>query len=208
MSPPTVEPNAGFSLVETLVSLFVIALVSTSAGALLIDTLNASERVDAAAERVRQMEVASGFLRADLAAMTSRASRGPSSLDLPSGPEGTDGTQDGVVLSFVRGGWGIYGNPSPLRSDLARIEYVRDGNTLVRRFYSAPDPIDTTEYVEHVLFDGLTDLSVRYYAAGGWSQVWDTPQGDASPLLPALVEITVTEPGDRVVRIVSIAGAL
>lgn len=182
----------GFSLIETLVALFVIAMISTAAGSMLLDTLRASSRVDASAEAVRRLEVANGLIRADLGAMTRRASTGPDSYLPAVGPTGNDGSRDGLVLAFVRGGWSDFANDEVLRSDLMRVEYHREEGTLIRRAYAAPDPATRTVLVERVLFEDFEDLFIQYHAAGGWSNEWVTPADREAPLLPDLIEITVT----------------
>lgn len=192
MNQKTHTGTDGFSLIETLVALFVIAMISTAAGSMLLDTLRASSRVDASAEAIRRIEVANGLIRADLAAMTRRASTGPDSYLPAVGPTGNDGRRDGLVLAFVRGGWSDFASEEVLRSDLMRIEYRREEGKLIRRAYTAPDPATRTLMVERVLFDDLTDLRLRYHADGSWSNEWVTPADREAPLLPDLIEMTVT----------------
>ncbi|MEL6663819.1 MAG: type II secretion system minor pseudopilin GspJ [Pseudomonadota bacterium] len=201
-----VSPDSGFSLIETLVALFVIALVSTAGGAMLLDTMRASARVDASASDIRRLEVATGLLRADLAAMTSRASTGPDSYLPPRGPIGNDGARDGPVLAFVRGGWSDFTSQDSLRSDLMRIEYVREGELLLRRAYGAPDPTVRTPMAQRPIYEGISDISLRYGRGGSWSNTWETPASVSDPELPDLIEITVTFSDQRIVRQVFLAG--
>ncbi|MEL6567807.1 MAG: type II secretion system minor pseudopilin GspJ [Pseudomonadota bacterium] len=192
------DPAAGFSLIETLVALFVIALISTAAGSMLLDTLRASDRVDASADAIRDLEVATGLMRSDFGAMTRRPSTAPDSYLPPAGPIGNDGSREGIVLAFVRGGWADYSSEESLRSDLMRVEYHRVGDTLVRRAYGAPDPTVRTQMVEKVLLNQVNDLSVRYYVGGAWSEVWETAPREIAPVLPDLIEVDVTlEDGRR-----------
>jgi len=208
MTVPSSSREEGFSLIETLVALFVIALVSTTAGAMLLDTMRATETVDAVAGEIREMEVATGLLRSDLAAMTRRASKPPNSYVAATGPAGTDGRRDGLVLAFVRGGWADLAGPESTRSDLARVEYHRRGERLMRRIYAAPDPATRTPYSERVLFDDITDLNLRYFSDGAWSEGWRSPGATLDQQMPDLVELTVTRSDGRVIRQKLVAGGL
>lgn len=199
------SPDSGFSLMETLVALFVIALLSTAGGSLLLGTLNSTSRVEVLAGDIRELEVTSAFLRDDLAAMTSRASAPPDGLSFPSGPAGTDGRRDGVILTFVRGGWARY-DVDVLRSDLLRVEYVRRGDALVRRIYNAPDPGPETPMSERVLLSGLSDINLRYMNVDNWSDVWATGQPDPAADMFDQFEIQLRFADDRVLTQRFLAG--
>ncbi|MEO0465740.1 MAG: type II secretion system minor pseudopilin GspJ [Pseudomonadota bacterium] len=182
-----VQRDSGFSLMETLVALFVVATLSTAGGSLLLGTINSAEQVNGLAEDIRELEVASALMRDDFAAMTTRASRGPSTLDRPRALIGSDGSRDGVVLAFVRGGWSRNGDETLLRSDLIRVEYHRRGNALVRKIYTAPDPGPSTPTSERVVVDSFDSMVVRYFDEDVWYDVWlepgDTPEADMVDLI-------------------------
>lgn len=188
--------DSGFSLMETLVALFVVAMLSTAGGSLLIGTLNSTNRVEQLTQDVRAFEVASAFLRDDLSAMTTRASASPDGLSLPAGPAGTDGSRDGIILSFVRGGWSRY-DENVLRSDLLRVEYLRREGSLVRRIYTAPDPGRETPFSERILLEGLSAIELRYLDEDAWSDVWVTVNPDPASDMVDLVEVTLQFNDDR-----------
>lgn len=198
--------DCGFSLIETLVALFVISLISTAAGLMLLDSLRASDRIDTSAASIRSLEVANGMLRADIGAMTRRASTGPDGYLPATGSLGVSGERDGLVMAFVRGGWSARAEQDALRSDLLRVEYHREADRLLRRAYLAPDPATGTEMIERVLLTGMRDFSVRYYSDGSWATEWSTPAGDEAPRLPQLIEVTVTFEDGHMLRQNMLAG--
>lgn len=197
--------DAGFSLMETLVALFVVALLYTAGGSLLLGALNGTDRVERLAQDIRQYEVASALMRDDFAAMTNRASAGPDGLSFPSGPLGTDGTREGLILAFVRGGWARY-DDDVLRSDLLRVEYERRGGELVRRIYTAPDPGPETPMSERVLLSGVRSLTLRYLDEDVWYDAWGTPQSGPGADMADLVEFRLEFTDDRVLTQRFLAG--
>lgn len=188
--------DAGFTLAETLIALFVIAMLSVAGASTLTATLRASGHVDASAERVRELTVMHALLREDIGAMTRRPSLGADGFGLPLGPSGTDGSREDTILTFVRGGWeDLQGNSG--RSDLQRIEYEFRGGALIRKAWLAPDPASRTPMVERTLVDGLASLQVRYRNNGAWRPDWTSGLGGPESDIPDLVEFTLNfETGD------------
>ena len=68
---------------------------------------------------------------------------------------------DDALLTLTRGGWV---NPLPevfQRSDMQRVSYVFDGESLIRSYWPTLDRYSYTEPRSMVLIDGLQDVSVR-----------------------------------------------
>lgn len=192
--------DAGFTLAEMLIALFVIAVLSVTGASTLSATLRASDRVDVAAERVRELTVMHALLREDIGAMTRRPSIDPDGFGLPAGPLGTVGEREGLIIGFVRGGWANLETDGRLRSDLQRIEYAFEGGALVRRAWLAPDPAERTPMVERRLVEGLSGLSLRYRNDGVWDTEWTSGAGGPGSDLPDLVELTLSfQDGDTLV---------
>ena len=165
----TAVSDSGFSLVETLVALFVVALLATSGGALLITSVQAGDAVKRSADEVRGLDVMHALLRDDFSAMTRRGSLSPREIGTPQGPAGSVSYE--VALSFVRNGWARLEPESELRSDLQRVEYLLQDGLLIRRAYAAPDPTDRTPTFERVLASDVRALRLRWYLAGTWYEV-------------------------------------
>ena len=69
------QSEAGFTLVEAMVSLFIFALVAGGAVLLLSQTLQAQGRVEAAQEELRALQSARSLLVSDFAQITPRIVR-------------------------------------------------------------------------------------------------------------------------------------
>jgi len=183
----------GFSLVEMLVALFIFALLTAGAVALMRSTLDNQNIVRERAARLAEFQRTRALLKSDLvqvAARRTRNSQGVASRDLFAG-----GTADASrpLLSFVRSGWG---NPDALpRASLQYVEYRLHDGKLERRARLA---LDGGEDVEpQILIDGVHDLQIRFLWRGNWVEI--LPGGLASPL-PQAVMLSMTLRGIGAVR--------
>ena len=100
-----ISSQAGFTLAETLVALFILALVSASGASLLVGATGAGKQIRQAEAEARQLDIAQALIRQDIAAMSERAV-------LPDVRGGRAGNLFGesrrgskTFLQFVRDGW-------------------------------------------------------------------------------------------------------
>ena len=205
MAPSSSE--SGFSLVETLVALFVVAMLATSGGALLVSSIKAAGVVKDTAGDVRELDVMHALLRDDLAALTRRGSLPPRGLGTPQGPMGND--RNAIALSFVRNGWARLDPESDLRSDLQRIEYRLESGRLIRLAYAAPDPTTETPVYERDLISGISEMRLQWYSDGNWYEEWETGPADLNTKLPQMLEISLQfETGDTLTQRFLVSGSL
>lgn len=198
------SPSAsGFTLVETLVALAVTAMLATSATLLMLQTLQASEAVDARMASARELIATNALMRADFSLITRRASRGADETSLPAGFTGGMARGDGEVVRFVRAGWS---DPAGLdeRSDLQLVSYRLEKGALIRTAWLRPDPVADTPRVERVMAEGILDLSIRYRKAGKWEAVWP---GTAEGTHPDFVELVLTFGADDQLTLAYSVGA-
>ena len=182
------NPQAGISLIETLVALFVVALM-TSAGAVLTQqSLRGARAAEQRGAATSELAGALNILSDDLAAFTGRASQGAEMTEPPARFEGYAPRHDGRVFVFVRNGWE---NPAgALRSDLQRVEYIYRSGTLVRRSWSAPDPGPVTPMAEQVLLTGIESLEAQFGTGDTWRREWVALAGQNVPL-PQKAELKI-----------------
>lgn len=199
--------DSGFSLVETLVALFVVALLATSGGALLISSIQAGDAVKRSADEVRDLDVMHALLRDDLSAITRRGSLSPRGIGTPQGPAGSDRYE--IALSFVRNGWPRLEPEQELRSDLQRVEYVLEDGRFIRRAYAAPDPSAESPVFERVLASDVQALRLRWFLAGTWYDEWETGPADPASELPSMVELVLDfESGDSLTQRMLVGGVV
>lgn len=184
------SPQSGISLMETLIALFVVALLATAGGVMLTQSLRGTRLIEDRGDHARKLQTALAVLRDDFAAFVDRPSRADASSDLPTRFEGQPIRFDGRIVTFVRNGWS---NPSDLpRSDLQRVEYRFDNGALIRRSWSAPDAGPSTAVAEQTLLSGLEDISVQYGREQSWKPDWIVPAGMADAPLPDKIQLVFT----------------
>ncbi len=196
----------GISLLETLVALFLIAMLTTSGAVLLTQAVRASYAVETKAASYDEIRLAHATLRDDLAALTRRAVQ-PQGEPAPARVfEGFSGQPETRLFSFVRNGWTNPGGLLP-RSDLQRLEYRLEDASLIRRSWSHVDTVPGTPHVDEVILSGVERIEARFGREQVWLPEWVVETGSELEL-PDKVELTVYfTPEDRL-RLVFLTGAL
>lgn len=186
--------QSGVTLIETLVALFVIALMATAGAVMTAQSVRGAQAVEAKGTDARELAAALGLMADDLAAAQSRPFQLPGQTDGPALFEGYAPRHDGRLMQFVRNGWA---NPEgAVRSDLQLVEYTFEQGALIRRSWAAPDPGAATMRVEQTLISGLTSVDARYGRAGAWQPEWTLlPAGEAPGPQKAEVVLTFAERG-------------
>lgn len=181
--------QAGVTLVETLIALFVIALMAAAGAVMTNQSLRGARAVETRGDAASEMSIALGILSADLAAYTGRPSGDAASTDGPLAFSGHPPRHDGRLMVFVRNGWD---NPlGEIRSDLQRVEYLFSNGALIRRSWAAPDPVAATPMVEETLLTGLQSVEARFGRAETWQDDWRVTGAGDDPA-PQKVELTFT----------------
>ena len=147
--------EAGFTLVEVLISLFIFALISVGTMTALTQSLQGKDRLSTSMDELSQLNAARAILRADMSALTLRPGR-----DELGGLEPYVLTTDGeALLSFTRRG---HQNPSGLekRGDLERVEYHFENGTFIRRSYVHENPAQLASKFDRILLDNLEDVQL------------------------------------------------
>lgn len=199
----------GFTLIEVLVSLVLMAVLA----ALCYQALNyvraARETTAAAFERVRAVEMTMHLLTTDFEQLEPRPVRdllGVSSIPALL----ADGRSNDLVV-LTRGGWP---NPAGLpRGTLQRVTYTLDNGTLVRQYRTVLDATLANAPVRRELLKDVTGIKLRYMDPNRqWQDQWPPLAANATNALPLstrplAVEITIeTKDLGKVVRLVEIAG--
>ncbi|KCZ99266.1 general secretion pathway protein J [Hyphomonas polymorpha PS728] len=186
----TPSPQSGISLMETLIALFVVALLATAGGVMLTQSLRSTRLIEVRGNDARELQTALAVLRDDFAAFVDRPSRADASSDLSTRFEGQPIRYDGRIMTFVRNGWS---NPADLpRSDLQRVEYQFDNGALIRRSWSAPDAGPGTAVAEQIVLSGLEDISVQYGREQIWKPDWIVPASMVDAPLPDKIQLVFT----------------
>lgn len=183
----TSRKSNGFTLVELMVALMIFGLVAATGVGLLAFSVRAQASAQRQLDRVASERRMTALITNDLMQALPRIARDTDGKPLRAF-EGTDGTQPGLVMTYVRAG---RSNPQGLpRPDIERVDLVFADGRLERRSYALVDGAvpDTTI----VLADGLASVRLRYRDRDGWRTRWDPARRDS---MPRAVELTMTPRG-------------
>lgn len=158
MSDPQTPHNdgeAGFTLVEVLVSMFIFSLISIGALIALTTTLDARERSEARIDQVEQLAAARRLMADDFRMMTLRQNRDGLGgfIDISREAAQTDG------FSLIR-----RARPNPggvfARGDLLRVSWRVENGQLIRSFLPHENPAYVEPPVDRIVLDGVDAMTV------------------------------------------------
>ena len=167
-------------------ALSIFALLSAMAYGGLQSVMTQQQQTGARSERLSDLQKAYRVIQRDLEQIVSRDIRNEfgDRIGAIVGGSGFDGVE------FSRGG---YPNPAGfLRSDIQRVAYVPDQDTLLRRTWRVLDRAQDTEADEQKLVESMSRFSMRFLdLANVWQERWPpvSVQGAALGLLPVAVEV-------------------
>lgn len=185
----SVSREAGFSLVEVLIALFITGLLATLGASLVIGTLGGQERLMQAADDARGIELAHAALKTDLAQLAGRPTRAPDGRVREWTFAGGSLDGDGALIAFSRAGWDNPDGAEP-RGSIVYVEYRLDEGRLVRRSWVRADPTERTPMVERVLVERVASAQVSFARQGVWSDTFGAQaEADRSLQFPDLVAV-------------------
>lgn len=168
--------EAGFTLVELVVSLFIFGLLAAAGVALLGFSVRAQGAAGERLDEIAAIRRVSAIVTADLAQATPRISRSPSGAAQVAF-FGSAGGDRQLAMAFIRRDWeNPYGAP---RASLQKVQYRLAGDQLQR---SAAPMIDGAEQgPPATIIRGVKSLTLRYRIGGEWRARWDATRPDAMP---------------------------
>ncbi|MAC88106.1 type II secretion system protein GspJ [Maricaulis sp.] len=204
MTPVQPSAQAGFSLTEVLVSVFIFAIIGSISVGLMASSLSAQEQNSDVLDQAAMLDTTRTLLREDFGQVVLRPARDAEGRTLTAlfagDVDGVDrsGFGDGVrsgdtILTLTRRG---RSNPGLLRprSSLARVDYVlRDGN-LVRRMMRHVDGSQPVDDGEIVLVAGVSDVELDFLVGAAWTRRVMLRSGQGEAGLPRAVRLRYNAP--------------
>ena len=189
--------EAGFTLVEVLISLFIFSLITAGTMTALTQSIRGKDRLAVSMEELNELNAARAIIKADMSTLTLRTSR-----DELGGLNPYVLTTDGeALLSFTRRG---RENPSGIeaRGDLERVEYHFEDGALVRRSYAHENPAQLPTKFDRTLLDDLkaVEVSAIGYGDGRVINLEDFRIAARETLVPGAILIEVTDAYDEVTQ--------
>jgi general secretion pathway protein J len=177
--------EAGFTLVEMMVALFIFGLIASASVLLLRQTVEAEARSAVRLEEMGDLRRFSAILAQDMTLMLPRPSRDPlgsNRVALMS--------EDALLLGFSRQVPQI--DPQPGASSLQRIEWVLRDGALSRAVAPKADGAETGAPV--AILTGIESARLRFRDKQGvWQDDWRPQRTDE---LPVAIELTLVQTGN------------
>lgn len=196
----------GFTLIEILVALVIVAVIGALAYGGLQGLINKRTRTAASMQRLRLVQQSLMIMTRDFSQLEPRPVRDP--LGGAALAAFISAPQNQPRLVFTRGGWG---NPlADTRSTQERVAYQLDGDQLMRLSWPELDVPAQSEPLKQVLLSDVTDFDLRFMdASGQWQTQWpplNAPAAAYLTRLPRAVEVSLTlKDLGRITRVVEVA---
>jgi general secretion pathway protein J len=198
VSRPRAAPQAGFTLVEALVSLFVFSLISAGAVMALMLSVRGQESLAAADRALRDVQITQAVLAGDAAQMALRPVREAGGGILP----GFVGGPAPIGIGFVRAN----ADSAPITPGVALsyVAYSLEGDALVRTGRAALDPALGAPQTRRVLLTGLSNARFTFFDGLRWLEAWPANSGPG----PRAIALEAQSAAFGPIRIAVLAGAL
>jgi general secretion pathway protein J len=195
------KSTSGFTLIEVLIALAITTIVSTIAYASISTVLTGVESTRKVAGRTYEINRAWMIISRDLRQFSPRPVRDEFGEEEPAM---SGGVAARFLLSFTRSGWH---NPvAQQRSNLQRVNYLIEDESLWRESYAVLDRASDTSPNRVKLLEGVEYLDLRFLASVGevetgndgesldtrnWAENWvvDTSQPGVGTAPPMAIEI-------------------
>ncbi|HXH17267.1 MAG TPA: type II secretion system minor pseudopilin GspJ [Sphingomonas sp.] len=179
----TPHKEAGFTLIEVMVSLMIFGMIAAAGVAILSFSVKAQSATGAKLDDISALTRTMSILSADLAQASDRATRDEAGTRVPAFV-GESGSGVTPMLRLVRAGWSnIDGAPRP---STQKVAYRVDAGTLQRIAYPMIDGAQPLPPA--ALLTRVRQVALRYRIAGAWNDRWDGASGRS---LPDAMELTV-----------------
>lgn len=187
--------ESGFTLVEVMVATFIMAILSAMGIAMLSNTLEARESLEAVVEDVEELQLARAIIRQDLAQIVNRRARDPYGTRAVAAFEGGVDVSDGRLMSFVRTGHDLPG-VSGERSRLQYVTYAYRQGALLRESRAFVDAAPDPQTHSRTLLAGLDGVEVRFRVGDAWNDVHEvTAAANTGPVpAPPAVSFLIEHP--------------
>lgn len=181
----------GFTLLELLIAVAILALIAVGSYRLLAATITTRDQAERHMQALQTLQKADMILQRDLLQAVARPIR-----------DAFGDKQPGLILSqdasleFTRRGWR---NPlQETRSQLVRVRYRVQGRKLVREHWRVLDRVRDSQPERTVLLENVDDFQIRVFADNSWSDVWPAlaqSQKKAEEIvLPEAIELSFKVP--------------
>ncbi len=170
----------GFSLIETLVAVFILSVVSAASLSIMSNFADANQMMSGKINHLDMIDDARSYLRSDLQQV----------IDRPFVTGLNTENREGTLLRFTRNNSDL-SNIDETRSPVETVEYRFDNNKLIRRAFDRPDITEDTPYRDYIILWNLQDVSLKFYDGYIWRENWINGSVNQQEMnLPRAIEIS------------------
>ena len=195
----------GFTLIEILIALVILAIVGALMVVGLRGAINTQRSVTQKATRLGDVQMAVAILERDLSQFIDRPILIASGTRMPALQ--VNYVNNHLALEFSHGGWI---NPQNVtRSTLQRVRYSFDGEKIVRTIWPVLDRAANTPSFSEPFLNGVTDFSIRLMDQ---NKLWNKPpESDPQSILsglPLAIEVNLDVTGfGHITRVILLSGS-
>jgi len=185
------QKEAGFTLIEMLVSLFIFSLIAAGTMTAMSNSLSVRERVNVGMDALTQLNAARAIMRTDFERLSLRQRRDI----LGSFEQYVLTTDNEALIEFTRLG---RENPGGLdaRGDAERVAYHFREGQLVRQSWPNANPDVSAQPQERILFSKLTAARVEFMSGDLIPISRLAVTADAQDTLPGVIQFVLTDERD------------
>jgi len=178
-APTSPNRDAGFTLVEVLISMFIFSLISIGALIALTATLDARERSEAAIARTEALAATRRIMADDFAAITWRQNRDGLGGMIDTSLQEVQTDEFNLTRRGRRNPDGVFA-----RGDLLRVSWRVENGQLIRAFLPHENPAYVEPPIDRIILDDVDKMEYKILLAGnvleGIGQTLDEFNSDPS----------------------------
>ncbi len=173
--------NKGFTLIEVLVSLVILSLIGLICSQILTSALESEEISTNKLNEIKELSLTSSIIRRDIRQTVNVPSRDFYGDMLP-GTFYYDQISNSIIFNTS------IKNLSLSSSNINRVEYLLDDNSLVRKQYFSSSPYNQDDHSRSELIKGLDNLDFSFMYERRWHDKWPLDE-ITSKKIPTLIRI-------------------
>jgi general secretion pathway protein J len=199
--------TGGFTLVEMLVALLIMAIMSALGYGIYRQARIGAERAGESLARTREIEFGLRIMAQDFSQVMPRPVRDPLGETRQPALRGGPGLT--TLVDLTRGGWS--NTAGVQRSTLQRVSYLLVGNILQRRYQTVLDATSNSQPVIQNLLSNVNSIQINFLDPNhNWVPQWPSPAvppNEGLSARPLAVEILIDfKDWGKVRRLVEVAG--
>lgn len=169
--------DEGFSLMETLVAVFILSIVSLISLNIMSNFASANQILTETIGHLEDLKTAQNYIRNDMQHIIKRQTRIIST------------GQPNIVLRFTRNNR-MLADVDKSRAAIETIEYRIEEGELIRRSFDRPNPTVNTPYRDYTILHNVENVELRFLIGNNWVDEWVSSPNSMTSYLPKAIEFS------------------